>query len=144
MVHARRRARLAVLCLVPSLALVAGVVTIVMGLWANVPFALAAGLGLNGFVAFTLVASYMIVFASGFDPAHRSVGSGGLFQAPFSETILAYVIALLVALAMLYGLGQVGSGDPLVSFFTKPVSPKSLAQKLNEVLGTAAGRGGLA
>jgi AGZA family xanthine/uracil permease-like MFS transporter len=38
-------------------ALVAGVVTIVMGLYANVPFALAAGLGLNGFVAFTLVAT---------------------------------------------------------------------------------------
>jgi adenine/guanine/hypoxanthine permease len=36
-------------------ALVAGVATILMGLWANVPFALAAGLGLNGFVAFTLV-----------------------------------------------------------------------------------------
>jgi AGZA family xanthine/uracil permease-like MFS transporter len=36
-------------------ALVAGVVTIAMGLWANYPFALAAGLGLNGFVAFTLV-----------------------------------------------------------------------------------------
>jgi adenine/guanine/hypoxanthine permease len=37
-------------------ALVAGVMTIAMGLYANVPFALAAGLGLNGFVAFTLVA----------------------------------------------------------------------------------------
>ena len=36
-------------------ALVAGVATIVMGLCANMPFALAAGLGLNGFVAFTLV-----------------------------------------------------------------------------------------
>ena len=36
-------------------ALVAGVVTLAMGLYANYPFALAAGLGLNGFVAFTLV-----------------------------------------------------------------------------------------
>jgi len=36
-------------------ALVAGVLTIAMGLWANYPFALAAGLGLNAFVAFTLV-----------------------------------------------------------------------------------------
>jgi AGZA family xanthine/uracil permease-like MFS transporter len=36
-------------------ALVAGVATIAMGLWANYPFAIAAGLGLNGFVAFTLV-----------------------------------------------------------------------------------------
>src|SRR5439155_11522810 len=38
-------------------ALVAGVVTLAMGLYANYPFALAAGLGLNGFVAFTLVAT---------------------------------------------------------------------------------------
>jgi AGZA family xanthine/uracil permease-like MFS transporter len=38
-------------------ALVAGVITLAMGLWANYPFALAAGLGLNAFVAFTLVAA---------------------------------------------------------------------------------------
>ncbi len=36
-------------------ALVAGVMTLLMGLYANYPFALAAGLGLNAFVAFTLV-----------------------------------------------------------------------------------------
>jgi adenine/guanine/hypoxanthine permease len=37
-------------------ALVAGVMTIAMGLFANAPFALAAGLGLNAIVAFTLPA----------------------------------------------------------------------------------------
>ena len=37
-------------------ALVAGVATLAMGLWANYPFAIASGLGLNAFVAFTLVA----------------------------------------------------------------------------------------
>jgi AGZA family xanthine/uracil permease-like MFS transporter len=36
--------------------LVAGVMTIAMGAYANVPFALAPGLGINAFVAFTLVA----------------------------------------------------------------------------------------
>jgi adenine/guanine/hypoxanthine permease len=36
-------------------ALVAGIATIAMGLWANYPFAIASGLGLNAFVAFTLV-----------------------------------------------------------------------------------------
>jgi adenine/guanine/hypoxanthine permease len=36
-------------------ALVAGVMTILMGIYANYPFAIAAGLGLNAFVAFTLV-----------------------------------------------------------------------------------------
>jgi AGZA family xanthine/uracil permease-like MFS transporter len=37
-------------------ALVAGLATMAMGLWANYPFAIASGLGLNAFVAFTLVA----------------------------------------------------------------------------------------
>ena len=36
-------------------ALVAGCITILMGIYAKYPFALAAGLGLNAFVAFTLV-----------------------------------------------------------------------------------------
>jgi adenine/guanine/hypoxanthine permease len=39
-------------------ALAAGVMTLAMGLFANYPFALAAGLGLNAFVTFTLVAAY--------------------------------------------------------------------------------------
>ena len=43
-------------------ALVAGVMTIAMGLWANYPFAIAAGLGLNAFVAFNLVADLGLSF----------------------------------------------------------------------------------
>jgi AGZA family xanthine/uracil permease-like MFS transporter len=38
-------------------ALVAGCLTLLMGIYAKYPFALAAGLGLNAFVAFTLVAA---------------------------------------------------------------------------------------
>jgi AGZA family xanthine/uracil permease-like MFS transporter len=37
-------------------ALVGGITTLAMGLYANYPFAIASGLGLNAFVAFTLVA----------------------------------------------------------------------------------------
>jgi AGZA family xanthine/uracil permease-like MFS transporter len=43
-------------------ALVAGVMTLAMGLVANYPFALASGLGLNAFVAFTLVAGFGLTF----------------------------------------------------------------------------------
>jgi AGZA family xanthine/uracil permease-like MFS transporter len=39
-------------------ALIAGVMTIAMGVVANYPFALAAGLGINGIVSFTLAAQY--------------------------------------------------------------------------------------
>ena len=38
-------------------ALVAGIMTILMGAWARFPLAMAAGLGLNGFVAYGLVGS---------------------------------------------------------------------------------------
>lgn len=43
-------------------ALAAGVMTIAMGVVANYPFAIAAGLGLNAFVAFTLVAGAGLTF----------------------------------------------------------------------------------
>src|SRR6266542_2787854 len=41
-------------------ALVAGVMTLAMGVFANYPFALAAGLGLHAFVAFTLVGAFKL------------------------------------------------------------------------------------
>ena len=44
-------------------ALVAGVLCLFMGLYANYPFALAAGLGLNAFVAFTLVGGNGLTWA---------------------------------------------------------------------------------
>jgi AGZA family xanthine/uracil permease-like MFS transporter len=44
-------------------ALVAAVTTLAMGLWANYPFALAAGLGINGVVAFTFVATQGLSWA---------------------------------------------------------------------------------
>ena len=43
-------------------ALVAAVATLAMGLYANYPFALAAGLGLNGVVAFTFVATQKLTW----------------------------------------------------------------------------------
>jgi AGZA family xanthine/uracil permease-like MFS transporter len=43
-------------------ALVAGVMTLLMGVYANYPFAIAAGLGLNAFVAFTLVVGLGLTF----------------------------------------------------------------------------------
>lgn len=61
----------------------------------------------------SLLAGYTIVFASGFDPSHRSPHPGGLFQNPFSETLLSYVVSLATSAAMLIGFGQIGAGDPL-------------------------------
>jgi adenine/guanine/hypoxanthine permease len=42
--------------------LVAGAMTLLMGLYANYPFAMAAGLGLNAFVTFTLVGTFHLTW----------------------------------------------------------------------------------
>jgi AGZA family xanthine/uracil permease-like MFS transporter len=48
---------------VTSTCLVAAVMTIAMGLWANVPFAMAPGLGINAVVAFQLMVGLRYTFA---------------------------------------------------------------------------------
>lgn len=97
---------------------------------------IAAGLTLLhvfALVFLTLFASYLIVFASGFDPSHRGRHVGGLFQRPFSETMLSYVVSLAAALVLLYGFGQIELGDPLYWTLTQMI-----------VLGVPAAIGGAA
>jgi AGZA family xanthine/uracil permease-like MFS transporter len=55
--------RLPAAAVLTSTALVACVATLAMGLWANYPFTLAAGLGINGVVAFTFVAGQGLSWA---------------------------------------------------------------------------------
>ena len=86
---------------------------------------LAVGLDgayLVGAVVLTLVISYVIVFASGFDPEERdSDASAGLFQHPFSETVLAYLVALVVSALLLIAFGQVGTDEPLLASLTQVI-----------------------
>lgn len=73
---------------------------------------LAAGLGyvhVIALIVFTLLLSYGIVFASGFDRRPPE----GLFQQPATETALAYVVSLLVAFTTLYLFDQIHLNDPL-------------------------------
>ncbi|MDP9371386.1 MAG: TIGR02587 family membrane protein [Chloroflexota bacterium] len=84
-------------------------------------------------IGLSLVLTYGIVFASGFDP-DRSAGQGeGPFQRPVTETVVAYLVSLLVALAALILFNQIAAGDPLADI---------VAQTL--VLGLATGVGGAA
>jgi putative integral membrane protein (TIGR02587 family) len=62
-------------------------------------------------IGLSLLLSYVIVFASGYSAGPRS--QSGPFQSPLTETIFAYVVALLVALASLYLFDRVEPGDPL-------------------------------
>jgi putative integral membrane protein (TIGR02587 family) len=95
---------------------------------------LASGLNLAhllAIVGFTLLVSYAIVFASGFDRPTP----GGLFQHPVSETALAYVVSLLVALVTLYLFDQIDLGQPLQS-----VMQQAVVLGVPTTVGGAAGR----
>jgi putative integral membrane protein (TIGR02587 family) len=81
-----------------------------------------SGWNLLGAVGLTLVISYMIVFASGFDKEERGAeSSGGYFQHPFSETVLAYVVSLAVSALLLVAFGQIGAHEPLLASLTQVI-----------------------
>ncbi|HEV2128934.1 MAG TPA: TIGR02587 family membrane protein [Thermomicrobiales bacterium] len=95
---------------------------------------LAAGLEyphLLALIGFTLLLSYGIVFASGFDRSRAQ----GLFQSPITETALAYVASLVVAFIALYLLDQIDIGQPLLS-----IVEQVLVLGVPTTVGGAAGR----
>jgi putative integral membrane protein (TIGR02587 family) len=62
-------------------------------------------------IALSLLLTYFIVFASGFGTGQHE--QQGPFQSPLTETVLAYVLSLLVALAALFLFDRIEWGDPL-------------------------------
>ena len=86
---------------------------------------------LIGVIAFSLIASYFIVFASGFDEPSPE----GVFQHPLTETLLAYLVSLVVSFAILLLFGQVAFDDPLM--FTLE---QTLVLGVPATIGGAAGR----
>lgn len=65
----------------------------------------------------SLLLSYLIVFASGFDESSPP----GPFQHPIVETMLAYTISLIVAFAMLLMLDRMTLDDPLTEIIRQTV-----------------------
>ncbi|MEB3164842.1 MAG: TIGR02587 family membrane protein [Prochlorothrix sp.] len=63
-------------------------------------------------VAASLAMSYTIVFVAGFPNQDERQHQRGLFQQPFSETVIAYLISLGAAVAMLCFFHKVGLSDP--------------------------------
>jgi AGZA family xanthine/uracil permease-like MFS transporter len=86
-------------------ALAAGVMTIAMGVVANYPFALAAGLGLNAFVAFTLVGANGLSFPEAM----------GVIVAGVIITVGPHRPAQAVMDAIPMDLGAIGIGIGLLS-----------------------------
>lgn len=62
-------------------------------------------------IALSLALTYIIVFASGFGTGQHE--QRGPFQSPLTETVLAYLLSLLVALVALTLLDRVEWGEPL-------------------------------
>ncbi|HET6512726.1 MAG TPA: TIGR02587 family membrane protein [Candidatus Kapabacteria bacterium] len=85
-------------------------------------------------VAITLVLTYAIVFASGFDP-QGEMQDHGIFQHPISETTISYIIALGLSFVMLMLFDQISLDDPLGS-----IASQVLVLGLPAAIGGAAGR----
>lgn len=86
-------------------------------------------------IAVSLIISYMIVFASGFLAQPKPQGDRSLLQRPVPETMLAYVVSLLVSLVALYLFDRVEIGDPIRQFVSE-----TLVLGLPAAVGGAAGR----
>jgi putative integral membrane protein (TIGR02587 family) len=84
-------------------------------------------------IALSLLLTYIIVFASGFGTGQHE--QKGPFQSPLTETVLAYILALLVALIALFLFDRIEWGDPLGEIVTMV-----LVLGLPAAVGGAAGR----
>ncbi len=58
----------------------------------------------------TIALTYAIVFEAGFRGQERRLKSGGLFQRPETETVLAYLIALITCAGLLWLYGRIDAG----------------------------------
>lgn len=72
-------------------------------------------------VAASLLVSYVIVFEAEFGAQTERRAHSGLFQSPISETLVAYLIALLVSALMLWLFQLIRVGDPFDQVFAYTV-----------------------
>jgi len=84
-------------------------------------------------IVLSLALTYIIVFASGFGTGQHE--QRGPFQHPLTETLLAYLLSLLVALVALFLFDRIEWGDPLSEILTMV-----LVLGLPAAIGGAAGR----
>lgn len=99
---------------------------------------LAAGMSFPhelALVGLTLFIGYLIVFVSGFDPEVHGQQQPGLFQRPLTETTLAYLVSLIVALVALFLFDRIEVRDPL-----QTVVSQTLVLGMPTMVGGAAGR----
>jgi putative integral membrane protein (TIGR02587 family) len=86
-------------------------------------------------IILSLGITYMVVFEAGFSDEQKRLQQRGLFQDPFSETVIAYITSLLVAGVLLWLFHNVQVGDGLRSIFSQMI-----VLGLPASIGGAAGR----
>ncbi len=86
-------------------------------------------------IALSLAVTYLIVFVAGFTASNAPYRSSGPFQHPLTETVLAYILSLLIALVTLYLFGVIHFSQPLY-----PLMQHVLVLGLPTTVGGAAGR----
>jgi putative integral membrane protein (TIGR02587 family) len=92
-------------------------------------------LQLVGLIVFSLLISYVIVFQAGFRNQQARRESTGALQHPLTETIVAYIIALLVCGATLWIVGALGPETAVGTILSMTV-----VLAFPGALGAAAGR----
>ncbi len=94
-----------------------------------------SGLWLLALVIASLLISYAIVFAANFSKQKQRQQQEGIFQDPFSETIIAYLVSLVAAAAMLWFFDKLTLDDPWSNWVSY-----TIVLGLPTTVGGAAGR----
>jgi AGZA family xanthine/uracil permease-like MFS transporter len=117
-----------------STALVAAVMTLAMGLLANLPLALAAGMGLNSVVAFQLVAGMKLTWPQ----AMGVIVAEGLVISALVATGLRQAIVMAVPVSMKKAIGiGIGLFLAIIGFVDAGFVSRSPADPVPVALGTA-------
>jgi putative integral membrane protein (TIGR02587 family) len=94
-----------------------------------------SGPWLLALIVASLLISYAIVFAANFSNQSKRRQQQGIFQDPFSETVVAYLVSLIAAASMLWFFDTLSLGDPWSTWLSY-----TLVLGLPTTVGGAAGR----
>lgn len=95
----------------------------------------ASGPWFLALIATSLLISYVIVFAANFSNQKKRQQQQGIFQDPFSETVISYLTSLVAAVLMLWFFDKLNMGDPWSTWLSY-----TLILGLPTTVGGAAGR----
>jgi putative integral membrane protein (TIGR02587 family) len=72
-------------------------------------------------ILLSLFVTYSVVFAAGFAGERRRQATRGLLQRPFTETVIAYLLALAISLAVLWLFGRIHADTEFLEVYSRTV-----------------------